>query len=108
MMETFLRLLSPYAPHLAEELWEKMGNPPPIANAVWPDFDENLTIESEVTIVVQINGKVRSRFQTANNTENDDLEKRALVAPRIAEYLEGKQIVKIICVPNKVVNIVVR
>ncbi|MBT3276163.1 MAG: leucine--tRNA ligase [Spirochaetales bacterium] len=106
--DPFVRLLAPYAPHIAEELWEALGNPAPIANATWPEYDESKTLESELTVVVQINGKVRSKFQIAAGTGKTDMEKLAFQAPRVGELTEGKEIVKVICVPDKLVNIVVK
>jgi leucyl-tRNA synthetase len=108
LWEPFLKLLAPYAPHIAEELWERLGNPPTISNAPWPEYDEALTIEDEVVVVVQINGKVRSKMLLPNGTPKDTMEEMAYKAPRIGELIQGKTVVKVIAVPNKLVNIVVR
>ncbi len=108
LWDPFVRLLAPYAPHIAEELWGRLGNGPSISNAPWPAYEETLTIEDEVTVVVQINGKVRTRMQMANGTAKSGMEEMAFEAPRIGELLQGKTIVKVITVPNKLVNIVVK
>jgi leucyl-tRNA synthetase len=108
VFEPFILLLSPYAPHLAEELWERMGNDPTVSRQPWPVWDETLAADTEVTVVVQINGKVRSKMQMAAGAAPADLEKAALALPRIIELTEGKDVVKIIAVPDKLVNIVVR
>ena len=106
--DPFVRILAPYAPHLAEELWHRLGFEPSVSKVPWPEYDESLTIDQEVTIVVQINGKVRSRMNIANNTSPEKTENMALAIDRIQELTDGKAIAKVITVPNKLVNIVVK
>lgn len=108
MWEKFLMLLNPYAPHLAEELWERMGHDNSIALEQWPEWDEALTIEDKVTVVVQINSKNRSQLELPKGVSKDVIEKEALANSRIKELLEGKTIIKTIVVPEKLVNFVVR
>jgi leucyl-tRNA synthetase len=108
LFEPLLLILSPYAPHLAEELWEKCGHKGSISSQPWPKWDEKLTIDDTVTIVCQINGKVRSRLELARDLPKADLEKAALTDARIVEMLAGRQPVKVVSVPNKLVNIVVK
>jgi leucyl-tRNA synthetase len=108
LWEPFVILLSPYAPHLAEELWEKLGKPPSITQIRWPDWDEELTKEAQVTVVFQINGKIRDRAEVSSGTSEEELSKLALQQQRIQKLLEGKEIVKIITVADKLVNIVAR
>ncbi len=108
LWEPFVLLLSPYAPHLAEELWEKLGHSPSVAYARWPEWDEALTIDETVTVVYQINGKIRAREDIPQGLSKEELEKRALENARIKQLLEAKKVVKIIAVPNKLVNIVVK
>ena len=103
----FLKLLAPYAPHIAEELWERLGNDQSVANALWPEYDEALTVDAEIVIVVQINGKVRSQFKAERGLDKTELERLAHGADRIEAHLESKKIVKTIVVPDKLVNIVV-
>jgi len=105
--EALLRCLNPFAPHIAEELWEGLGNPPSINEAPWPAFDPALCVEDEVEIVVQVNGKVRSRFSVAVDTPKEELIARAQAIGRVAQLVEGKSVRRVIAVPNKLVNIVV-
>ena len=106
--EPFVLLLTPYAPHLAEELWERLGNPPPVSLHAWPAYDEALTVDERVTVVLQVNGKVRSKVEVDLDTDIAELERLAQANERVQEFTAGKQIVKVIAVANKLVNIVVR
>ena len=108
MWNSFIKLLAPYAPHIAEELWEKAGNKPAVSLESWPEYDEAKTVESEVTIVLQINSKNRSKVEMAKGSSKEELEKAALENSRIKELTEGKNIVKIIAVPDKLVNIIAK
>ena len=105
--ETFVKLLSPYAPHLAEELWERLGYSDSIAYQAWPMFVEKFCIDSTRTIVVQVNGKIRDKFEAALDAPKQELEKQALETEGAQRFLSGAQPKKIITVPNKLVNIVV-
>jgi leucyl-tRNA synthetase len=102
----FVIMLSAYAPHIGEELWEKLGNSDSVAYQPWPEFSEELTIDNEVTIVVQINSKVRAKMLMAADTSKDDMEKAAMEQDRIKELLEGLTVRKVIVIPGKLVNIV--
>ena len=102
----FVQLLAPFAPHIAEELWVKLWNEAGISYVAWPTFDESKLVESEVEIVVQINGKLKAKIKIAKDLGRDELEKIGREA--VAEALEGKNVVKVIAVPNKLVNIVVK
>ncbi len=104
--ETMIKLIGPYAPHLAEELWERSGHGDTLAYEAWPVWDEALTKDDEVTIVVQILGRVRHKFMVAANTPNAELEKLATEADEVQKFIQGKDIKKVIVVPNKLVNIV--
>ncbi|MBQ6905010.1 MAG: class I tRNA ligase family protein, partial [Spirochaetia bacterium] len=104
----FVLLLSPYAPHLAEELWEKLGHNESVSLQKWPEWDEALTHDDEVTIVVQINSKNRSQMTMPKGASKEELEKEALSNDRIKELLAGKTVIKTIVVPGKLVNFVVR
>lgn len=106
-MNTFLRLLFPYAPHIAEELWERLGNADLVAKASWPVHDPGALIREEVTVVVQINGKLRSRIQLSVDADNQEAEAAALEDERIQSHVAGKTIRKVIVVPNRLINIVV-
>ncbi len=108
VMETFVLLLSPFAPHIAEELWEKLGHEQTLAYEPWPEYDEALIQEDTVEVVVQVNGKLRYKLQVPRDLPREALEKQALENERISTLIDGKQVVKVIVVPNKLVNIVVR
>ncbi len=106
ILERFVLLLSPLAPHIAEELWKILGHTESLAYEPWPQFDEALTIESTIEIPIQILGKNRSRISIERGMSKDDLEKAALANERIQELLDGKTVRKVIVVPDKLVNIV--
>ncbi|HEV2235270.1 MAG TPA: leucine--tRNA ligase [Ktedonobacterales bacterium] len=106
-VETLVLLLAPLAPHLAEELWHDLGNSTSVHLREWPSYDEAQTLEEVVTIVVQINGKVRDRIQVAVDTAAPEIERLALAAPNVRAHLNGDVVRKLIHVPGKLVNIVV-
>jgi leucyl-tRNA synthetase len=105
LLEPFVLLLAPYAPHLAEELWEKLGHKQSLAYAPWPKYDEALLKEDKVTVILQVNGKIRDRVEVPAQISAADLEKLALANERIQQHLTGKQVKKVIVVPGKLVNI---
>ena len=106
MYLTLLKLLSPFTPHLAEEMWARMGKDTLIITETWPQGDAALAQDDEVTIAVQVCGKVRGTIVVAKDTAQEDVQKAALALDNIKRQIEGKQIKKIIVVPNKIVNIV--
>jgi leucyl-tRNA synthetase len=106
-METFTLLLSPLAPHAAEELWQILGHVESLAYTPWPGFDPALLVDEEIEIPVQINGKVRGRVTVAAGADRGDVEKAAWADEKIAALLEGKTLKKIVVVPGKLVNFVV-
>ncbi|MDR1399283.1 MAG: leucine--tRNA ligase [Treponema sp.] len=108
LWEPFIQLLSVYAPHLGEELWRNCGHSESVSKSAWPVWDDALCADSEATIVAQVNGKIRERFTVATGTDKAVLEKTALGLPAVAKWLEGKEIVRIITVQDKLVNIVVK
>ncbi len=105
-MEDFIQLLSPLAPHIAEELWEKMGRSDSLTYAAWPKFDEAWTTESEVEIVVQVNGKIVQRANVQKDWDAKALEDHAMSLENVQNVLAGKTVRKVIAVPGKLVNIV--
>jgi leucyl-tRNA synthetase len=107
LLEPFVLLLAPYAPHLAEELWERLGHKESLAYEPWPKYDETLLKEDKVTVILQINGKIRDRVEVPAQISSADLEKLALANAHIQQHLAGKQVKKVIVVPGKLVNIAV-
>jgi leucyl-tRNA synthetase len=107
VMRTFLILLNPFAPHLASELWERLGSAGDITGHSWPDYDEKFLAEDEIEIVVQVNGKVRDRMQISILATEEEVKSAALAAPKIKELIAKKQIRKVVLVPKKLVNVVV-
>jgi leucyl-tRNA synthetase len=106
--QPFVLILAPYAPHVAEELWEKLGYNPSIAFEQYPTWDKELAKENTVTVVFQINGKIRAREDLPVGMSEAELERYALAHPRIQELLGGKKPDKVIVVVDKLVNMVVR
>ena len=106
IMENFVLLLAPFAPHVAEELWQILGHSDSLAYAPWPRFDPAKVIDDTVEVVLQINGKVRSRVHVPLNTSEKELEALALKDENIMRHVDGKRIVKMIIVKNKLVNLV--
>ncbi len=105
-MEGFVKLLSPVCPHIAEELWEKLGHHDTISYQAWPAYDEAKLVDDEVEIVIQINGKVKTKVMVPTDVSKEALEGIAMDDDRIKEQIEGKTIRKVITVPGKLVNIV--
>ena len=108
LWEPFVLLLAPYAPHLAEELWQQLGHSFSVSKETYPEFDEALTVRDVTTLVFQINGKIRARAEVQTGLTGEVMEKIALEQPRIKELLMERKIMKIITVPDKLVNIVVK
>ncbi|MGB0036400.1 MAG: class I tRNA ligase family protein, partial [Candidatus Acidiferrales bacterium] len=107
-LEVLVLMLSPMAPHIAEELWEKLGNSGGIARAKWPRYREDLTREEQFEVIIQINGRLRGKILVDDQLGEDETIERAIHDPRISVLLDGKQIVKTVVVPKKLVNIVLR
>ena len=104
----FVKILSPICPHLGDELWQMLGHNNTIAYEPWPTYDESKTIDDTIEIAVQVNGKVRDTVKVSKEISKEDLEKEALSSEIIKKWLEGKEIVKIITIPGRIVNIVIR
>jgi leucyl-tRNA synthetase len=108
ILESMALMLAPFAPYLSQDIWEEIGREGAVFRQAWPDFDPELAREDEAEIVVQVNGKVRSRITAPFGTPKEELEARALADEKVKAFIEGRQVVKIITVPDKLVNIVVR
>ena len=105
--EGFVKLLNPLAPHMTEELWSTvLGHTPSLANETWPTYDEEKTKDDEITVVIQINGKLRDKVSVPATASKEEIEAAALNTPRVKELLDGLTIRKVIVVPGKLVNIV--
>ena len=108
VIKNILVMLSPFTPHFCDELWEEMGNTGYLFNEKWPSYDKKLTVSSEVVMAVQVNGKVRGTVEVERGTDKDTVEKLALNLENVKKHMEGKTLVKLIVIPDKIVNIVVK
>jgi len=108
VMQSFVLLLAPYAPHIAEELWELLGAEGTLAYEPWPEFDESLLVESTIEIPIQIKGKVKSRISVAADISKDDLQEAARNDEKMQELLAGSEVVKVVVVPGRLVNFVTK
>ncbi len=105
-IETLIKLLAPFAPHIAEELWHQIGNQDSVHTQSWPQLDPSALIVEEITLVIQIMGKTRGTIQAPATADKETLEKIARESEIAKRHLEGKQIKKVIVVPGKLVNFV--
>ena len=108
LLQKMVVLLSPFAPHVAEELWHALGNKGTVCDAAWPSYDEKYLVESEMQLTVSFNGKARYQKTFAADADNATIEREVKADERSLKYMEGKQIVKVIIVPKKIVNIVIK
>lgn len=106
-LETFMKILAPFAPHMAEEIWEALGNEPSVTEQEWPSYDESLLVEDEIELVVQINGKVRDKITVSADISEDDAKAQALASEKVQKWLDGAEPKKVIYVKGKLVSIVV-
>ena len=109
-LETIVLMLTPFTPHIAEEMWEALGHAGGIlgSGARWPIADQELARKEELEIPVQINGKLRGRIRATPDTSQDELREMALADEKVRGWMDGKELVKVIVVPQRLVNIVVR
>jgi leucyl-tRNA synthetase len=108
VMETFVLVLSPFAPHMAEELWSRFGHPDTLAYEPWPQYDEALLVEDTIEIPVQVNGKLRAVIRVPADANKDTILAAAKAEPKVAQHIQAKTIVKEVFVPGKLANIVVK
>ncbi len=106
-LEVTVRLLNPFVPHICEELWRQLGHQQSVEVAGWPAYDESALIADEITVVVQVNGKVRGKLIIAVDASKDEIEAAALAEPNVQRFIEDKQVRKVIIVPGRLVNVVV-
>jgi len=105
-IETVVILLSPFAPHISEELWQLLGNKPSVFDKKWPKAKEEFLRQETFTLIVQINGKVRSKIEVPTDIKEDKLKEAILTDERLQKWIKGKEIKKFIIVPQKLVNLV--
>ena len=108
VLRNIVIMLSPFVPHFCDELWEAMGETGFLFNAPWPEYDEKLTVADEVTMAIQVNGKVRGSISVERTASKEDIERMALAVENVQKHTEGKTVAKVIVVPGKIVNIVVK
>jgi leucyl-tRNA synthetase len=106
--ESMALLMAPVTPHIAEELWARLGKPYSVHNQRWPEHDASLAAADEVEIAVQVNGKLRARLTLPADAAEADATERALAEPSVASAIAGKPIVRVVYVANRLVNVVVR
>jgi leucyl-tRNA synthetase len=105
-LQSVIMLMAPFVPHITEELWQRLGNGTPLTLTSWPDYDRSAVVDEELLIVVQVNGKLRSKITVAAGTGEEEAKALALADEKIVQFLEGQTVRKVICVPGKLVNIV--
>jgi leucyl-tRNA synthetase len=105
LLDPFVLILAPFAPHLAEELWEVLGHQPSVSQQPWPIFDPGLTVSDRLTIPIQVNGKLRTKLDVGADATREQIE--GLARAQIAEWLQGKEPNKIVYVEKKLMNFVV-
>lgn len=108
LLQDMVVLIAPFAPHIAEELWHALGNEGSVCDAQWPSYDEKYLIESEMQLTISFNGKARFQMNFTADATNDQIEKAVLADERSAKYIDGKDILKVIIVPKRIVNIVLK
>ena len=107
-MESLIKLMSPIVPHITEEAWCDLGGKDSVHLSEWPKYDEKLAVTKSITVVIQVNGKLRDKLEVEPDLDKSILEKLALENEKAKAFMEGKQVVKVIVVPNRLVNIVVK
>ena len=108
ILEPLVTLLAPFTPHIAEELWHELGHATTVCDAPWPKFDESFLKEDSMTLSISFNGKTRFTLDFPADATKDQIQTAALASEQAQKYLEGKQIVKVIVVPGRIVNIVIK
>ena len=105
-LESLVRLIGPVTPHIAEELWQRLGHARTLFETPWPEVDPALVVDDVITLAVQVNGKLRGTIDLPRDTGREEAEKLALALPAVERALEGRAVRKVIVVPNKIVNVV--
>ena len=109
LLQTLVVLIAPFAPHMAEELWETLGNTSnSVCNTEWPIWNEQYLVENEMQLTVSFNGKARYQKTFSLNASNEEIQKAVLTDEKSLKYMKGKTVVKVIIVPKKIINIVLK
>jgi leucyl-tRNA synthetase len=108
VLEFLVMMLSLFAPHIADELWEGLGHAEPLLRVPWPVYDPELAAEDELEMPVQVNGKLRARIRVAANASEEEILAKATAEEKVVQHLSGKEIIKVVVVPQKLINIVAR
>ena len=108
LLKDLVVLIAPFAPHIAEELWHALGEQTSVCDAQWPKFDESYLVESSIQLTVSFNGKARFQMQFADDADNKTIEEAVLADEKSAKYIGDKKVVKVIIVPKKIVNVVIK
>ena len=108
VLKEMVKLIAPFAPHIAEELWEEMGENGSVVDALWPQYDEQYLVENQMQLTISFNGKARFQMQFAVDADNDTIQKAVLEDEKSQKYIADKKVVKVIIVPKKIVNVVVK
>jgi leucyl-tRNA synthetase len=106
VLTQLVKLIAPFAPHIAEELWEALGGTGSVCDAAWPKYDEKYLVESQMQLTISFNGKARFQMQFAVDADNATIQEAVLADERSQKYIDGKQVMKVIIVPKKIVNVV--
>ncbi|MBQ8151284.1 MAG: class I tRNA ligase family protein, partial [Firmicutes bacterium] len=101
-------MLAPFIPHVAEEMWDHIGQEGSVHDCLWPDYDESALVKDTVEIVVQINGKIKERMDIAGDLSREEMQAACMEDDKVKALIEGKNVVKVIAVPGKLINIVVK
>jgi leucyl-tRNA synthetase len=107
IVEKFILVLAPFAPHIAEELWERLGHTESLAYESWPEYDKELIKEKEIELVVQVNGKIKDRIVVSTDADEEQIKQKALAGEKVKKALDGKEPKKIIVIKSRLVNIVI-
>ncbi|MBU2648549.1 class I tRNA ligase family protein, partial [bacterium] len=107
-LKTFVLLLSPFAPHICEDLWQRLGSETSLAYEPWPRYDDTMLLNETYQIPVQVNGKVRDNITIPNDSEQDQVFLMAKASSRVQKYIDGKKVIKVVFIQNKIINIVAR
>ena len=105
-LDTLIQLLHPFAPHITDELWERRGHDGHLIESSWPEFDERKLVQDRITVVVQVDGKLRDRIEVGADADRKSLEESAMNSDKVRQHLEGRAVLRVVVVPGRLVNVV--